>query len=183
MGSLSALGGGLIGYVVPFLFVLTIVVFFHELGHFLMPAYAGSGARLFRSDLAPFAGLMIQYGTLENFASLGGYVKFFGDNAPDRLRGVEVDADRKDSFMFQPVRSRAAVVAAGLSQISCWRSPFCCHFRTVGKQTTSAGLHGATGQRRGGAEFGRSGNRDHGEKSELPTCSVSSASAPATPVD
>jgi regulator of sigma E protease len=41
MGSLSALGGGLIGYVVPFLFVLTVVVFFHELGHFLMARLCG----------------------------------------------------------------------------------------------------------------------------------------------
>jgi hypothetical protein len=32
----NALGHGLIGYAVPFLFVLTIVVFFHELGHFLV---------------------------------------------------------------------------------------------------------------------------------------------------
>ena len=41
MGGLSALGGGLVGYVVPFLFVLTIVVFFHELGHFLMARWCG----------------------------------------------------------------------------------------------------------------------------------------------
>ena len=36
MAGLSAFGGGLVGYLVPFLFVLTIVVFFHELGHFLV---------------------------------------------------------------------------------------------------------------------------------------------------
>jgi len=47
MGSLSALGGGLIGYVVPFLFVLTVVVFFHELGHFLGPPMRDQGARIF----------------------------------------------------------------------------------------------------------------------------------------
>jgi regulator of sigma E protease len=41
MGGLSAFGGGLVGYVVPFLFVLTIVVFFHELGHFLMARWCG----------------------------------------------------------------------------------------------------------------------------------------------
>ena len=33
---ISTLGHGFVGYIVPFLFVLTIVVFFHELGHFLM---------------------------------------------------------------------------------------------------------------------------------------------------
>ena len=34
-------GGWLTGYVVPFLFVLTIVVFFHELGHFLVARWCG----------------------------------------------------------------------------------------------------------------------------------------------
>ena len=36
LNGISTLGNGLVGYVVPFLFVLTIVVFFHELGHFLV---------------------------------------------------------------------------------------------------------------------------------------------------
>ena len=31
--SFNTLSHGLIGYIIPFLFVLTIVVFFHELGH------------------------------------------------------------------------------------------------------------------------------------------------------
>ena len=42
MAGLGAFGGGLLGYLVPFLFVLTIVVFFHELGHFWWPAGAAS---------------------------------------------------------------------------------------------------------------------------------------------
>ena len=41
MASLGALGGGAVGYIVPFLFVLTIVVFFHELGHFLIARLCG----------------------------------------------------------------------------------------------------------------------------------------------
>ena len=32
---LTGFGGNAVGYVLPFLFVLTIVVFFHELGHCL----------------------------------------------------------------------------------------------------------------------------------------------------
>ena len=39
--SFNTLSHGLIGYAVPFLFVLTIVVFFHELGHFLVARWAG----------------------------------------------------------------------------------------------------------------------------------------------
>ena len=36
LDSLSTIGGGVTGYLIPFLFVLTVVVFFHELGHFLV---------------------------------------------------------------------------------------------------------------------------------------------------
>lgn len=39
--SINALSHGLLGTIVPFLFVLTIVVFFHELGHFLVACRAG----------------------------------------------------------------------------------------------------------------------------------------------
>ena len=36
LSHIHALGGGVAGYVVPFLFVLSLVVFFHELGHILL---------------------------------------------------------------------------------------------------------------------------------------------------
>jgi regulator of sigma E protease len=39
--SFNTLSHGLTGYIVPFLFVLTVVVFFHELGHFLIARGAG----------------------------------------------------------------------------------------------------------------------------------------------
>ena len=41
MGMIGDFGFGLLGYVVPFLFVLTIIVFFHELGHFLVARWCG----------------------------------------------------------------------------------------------------------------------------------------------
>ena len=36
LSGINMLGSGVLGWVVPFLFVLTLVVFFHELGHFLV---------------------------------------------------------------------------------------------------------------------------------------------------
>ena len=121
MGSLSALGGGLFGYVVPFLFVLTIVVFFHELGHFLMARLCGIKVLVFSIGFGPeIVGFNDRYGTRWKISAvpLGGYVKFFGDDnatsVPGQAAAASIpDSDRKDSFMFQPVRSRAAVVAAG----------------------------------------------------------------------
>ena len=147
MGSLSALGGGLIGYVVPFLFVLTIVVFFHELGHFLMARLCGIKVLVFSIGFGPeIAGFYDRYGTRWKISAvpLGGYVKFFGDDnaasVPDQSAAAAMtDAERKDSFMFQPVGSRAAVVAAGpIANFVLAIAIFAAIFMTVGKQTTSA---------------------------------------------
>jgi len=147
MGSLSALGGGLIGYVVPFLFVLTVVVFFHELGHFLMARLCGIKVLVFSIGFGPeIAGFNDRYGTRWKISAvpLGGYVKFFGDDnaasVPDQAAAASMSsADRKDSFMFQPVPSRAAVVAAGpIANFVLAIAIFAAIFMTVGKQTTSA---------------------------------------------
>jgi regulator of sigma E protease len=147
MGSLSAFGGGLIGYVVPFLFVLTIVVFFHELGHFLMARLCGIKVLVFSVGFGPeIAGFYDRYGTRWKISAvpLGGYVKFFGDDnaasVPDQSAAAAMtDAQRKDSFMFQPVGSRAAVVAAGpIANFVLAIAIFAAIFMTVGKQTTSA---------------------------------------------
>ena len=147
MGSLSTLGGGLIGYVVPFLFVLTIVVFFHELGHFLMARLCGIKVLVFSIGFGPeIAGFNDRYGTRWKISAipLGGYVKFFGDDnaasVPDQSAAARMtEAERKDSFMFQPVGSRAAVVVAGpIANFVLAIAIFAVIFMTVGKQTTSA---------------------------------------------
>ncbi len=75
-------GGGLVGYLVPFLFVLTIVVFFHELGHFLVARWCGIRVLTFSLGLrTELAGFNDRYGTRWKISAvpLGGYVKFFGD--------------------------------------------------------------------------------------------------------
>ena len=147
MGNLSALGGGLVGYVVPFLFVLTVVVFFHELGHFLMARLCGIKVLVFSIGFGPeIAGFNDRYGTRWKISAvpLGGYVKFFGDDnaasVPDQAAASAMtDAERRDSFMFQPVGSRAAVVAAGpVANFVLAIAIFAAIFMTVGKQTTSA---------------------------------------------
>jgi len=147
MGGLSALGGGLVGYVVPFLFVLTIVVFFHELGHFLMARRCGIKVLVFSVGFGPeIAGFFDRYGTRWKISAipLGGYVKFFGDenaaSAPDQSAAATMtEAEKKDSFQFQPVGSRALVVAAGpVANFVLAIAIFAGIFMTVGKQTTSA---------------------------------------------
>jgi regulator of sigma E protease len=147
IGGLSAFGGSLVGYVVPFLFVLTIVVFFHELGHFLMARWCGIKVLTFSIGFGPeIVGFNDRYGTRWKLSAvpLGGYVKFFGDenaaSVPDHgAKAAMTEAEKKDSFVFQPVGSRAAVVAAGpIANFVLAIAIFAAIFMTVGKQTTSA---------------------------------------------
>ena len=121
LSHLHALGGGVVGYLVPFLFVLSLVVFFHELGHFLIARWCGVRILVFSIGFGPeIVGFNDRYGTRWKIAAipLGGYVKFFGDeNAasmpdPERLAGMD-DAEKSQSFVFQPVAKRAAIVVAG----------------------------------------------------------------------
>jgi regulator of sigma E protease len=147
MGGLSAFGGGLVGYIVPFLFVLTIVVFFHELGHFLVARLCGIRVLAFSIGFGPeILGFNDRYGTRWKIAAvpLGGYVKFFGDDnaasVPDEAALASMsEADKKDSFVFQKVGSRAAVVVAGpIANFILAIAIFAGIFMIYGKQTTSA---------------------------------------------
>jgi regulator of sigma E protease len=147
MASLSAFGGGLVGYLVPFLFVLTIVVFFHELGHFLVARWCGVKVMAFSIGFGPeIVGFNDRYGTRWKLAAvpLGGYVKFLGDDnaasVPDHEAAAAMSADEKKvSFVHKPVGSRAAVVAAGpIANFILAILIFAGIFMTVGKQITSA---------------------------------------------
>lgn len=111
----------LTGYALPFLFVLTVVVFVHELGHFLVARLCGVRVLTFSIGFGPeIAGFYDRSGTRWRFAAipLGGYVKFLGDenaaSAPDHdvLASLHPD-ERRVSFAGQPVAKRAAIVAAG----------------------------------------------------------------------
>lgn len=117
----GALGGGILGYVIPFLFVLTVVVFFHELGHFWVARRCGVKIDAFSVGFGPeLFGFNDKHGTRWRFAAipLGGYVRFHGDDSaastPDIHKLDKMSAaEKKISFFHQPLRNRAAIVAAG----------------------------------------------------------------------
>src|SRR6202451_1838862 len=119
--SFNTLTHGLIGYVVPFLFVLTIVVFFHELGHFLIARWAGVKVLTFSLGFGPeLAGFNDRFGTRWKISAvpLGGYVKFFGDESEASTPSSEAlanmtEEERAGSFHHKGVGPRAAIVAAG----------------------------------------------------------------------
>ena len=109
------------GYIVPFLFVLAIVVFFHELGHFLVGRWCGVKIDTFSLGFGrELVGFNDRHGTRWRLATipLGGYVKFHGDanaaSAPSNAALNQMSAaERAVTFAGQPVWKRAAIVVAG----------------------------------------------------------------------
>jgi regulator of sigma E protease len=147
LSHLHALGGGVVAYVVPFLFVLSLVVFFHEFGHFLIARLCGVRILVFSIGFGPeLVGFNDRYGTRWKISviPLGGYVKFFGDDnagsAPDGAGLAAMDAsERSQSFFFQPVAKRAAIVVAGpMANFLLAIFIFAAIFMLYGKQTMSA---------------------------------------------
>src|SRR5437660_3419740 len=145
--SFNTLSHGLIGYVIPFLFVLTIVVFFHGLGHVLAARWAGVKVLTFSLGFGPqLAGFNDRHGTRWKISAipLGGYVKFFGDDseasAPshEMLAGM-TEEERVGSFHHKKVGPRAAIVAAGpIANFILAIVIFTCLFTFYGKPSTSA---------------------------------------------
>ena len=147
LAHLNALGGGVVAYLIPFLFVLSLVVFFHELGHFLVARWCGVRILVFSIGFGPeIVGFNDRHGTRWKISAipLGGFVKFFGDenaaSVPDTARLSSMDADeRAHSFMFQPVAKRAAIVVAGpVANFLLAIVIFAGVFMLYGKQTMSA---------------------------------------------
>src|SRR5262249_43629832 len=105
----------------PVLFVFSIVVFVHELGHFLVAGWCGIRVLVFSMGLGPeLLGFNDSHGTRWKLAvvPLGGYVKFLGDenaaSVPDQASIAQMsEAERQESFPAKSVEARAAVVAAG----------------------------------------------------------------------
>lgn len=109
------------GTALPFLFVLGIVVFFHELGHFAVARWCGVKVDVFSVGFGrELIGRYDKHGTRWRLSliPLGGYVKFAGDenaaSIPDRERIAAMsEEERAGAFIAKPVWQRAAVVAAG----------------------------------------------------------------------
>src|SRR5918993_3163718 len=125
MDILGSIGGGaaslVFGYIVPFLVVLTVVVFVHEMGHFLVGRWCGVGVTAFSIGFGQeIVGFTDRRGTRWKLSAipLGGYVKFAGDangaSVPDATSLARMSpAERAISFHHKNVAQRAAVVAAG----------------------------------------------------------------------
>ena len=121
MDLVGSLFGTVTGYILPFLFVLTIVVFFHELGHFLVARWCGVRVVAFSVGFGPeLFGRYDKHGTRWKLSviPLGGYVKFAGDENEASVPDADAlskmsDQERSEAFQTKSVGRRAAIVAAG----------------------------------------------------------------------
>jgi len=104
----------------PFLIILTVIVFVHELGHYLVARMNNVRVEVFSVGFGrEIFGINDSHGTRWKFSilPLGGYVKFYGDanvaSAPGDPK-IEMTAEQKAvSFHHKRVAQRMAVVLAG----------------------------------------------------------------------
>ncbi|PDT01914.1 RIP metalloprotease RseP [Rhizobium chutanense] len=111
----------LMGNIVTFILVLSLLVFVHEMGHYLVGRWSGIRILAFSVGFGPeLFGFTDRHGTRWKISvvPLGGYVRFFGDedasSKPDN-EGIAAmsEEDRARSFAGAKLWKRAATVAAG----------------------------------------------------------------------
>lgn len=91
--------------------LLGVLIFVHELGHFLVAKYTGVGVLKFSLGFGPKL-IGRKKGETEYLLSaipFGGYVKLYGESDEEEIP----EEDRKRSFLHQPIRKRIAIVVAG----------------------------------------------------------------------
>ena len=109
-------------YLIPFLILITIVVFIHEYGHYYFAKKYGVGVTDFSIGFGrEIFGWKDKSGTRWKICwiPLGGYVKFFGDrNVFSQTEQQQIinrynEEDRKKLFILKPLYQRSIIVAAG----------------------------------------------------------------------
>ena len=112
----------ILSFIIPFIVLLTIVVFIHEYGHYYFAKRYGVGVTDFSIGFGKeIFGFNDKSGTRWKFCliPLGGYVKFFGDRnvfsqaEQDELLKKYNKEDQNKLFVTKPLYQRSLVVAAG----------------------------------------------------------------------
>jgi len=107
-------------YALPFLVVISVVVFVHEFGHYWVARRCGVKIEVFSIGFGrEIFGWTDKHGTRwkVSWLPLGGYVKMYGDGSAASTPGEAVhsmtDAQKRIAFFHQHVDKRMAVVVAG----------------------------------------------------------------------
>ncbi len=108
-------------YIISFALVISVIVFIHEFGHFIIARLCGVKVETFSIGFGrELVGRTDRHGTRWRISlwPVGGYVKMFGDagaaSTPDERQLNEMTPEEKAvSFHFKPLWAKAAVVVAG----------------------------------------------------------------------
>ncbi|MBN1276358.1 MAG: RIP metalloprotease RseP [Deltaproteobacteria bacterium] len=123
-------------YILPFIVVLGVLIFFHELGHFLVAKYFNVKILKFSLGFGPrLIGKKIgETDYLISLVPLGGYVKMLGENTEEEQEKLTPE-DELRSFGNQHVLKRIFIVAAGpFFNLLLALITFCCFYMIVGNQ-------------------------------------------------
>ncbi len=111
----------LLHYLLSFAVVLSVIVFVHEMGHYLVARACGVKIEAFSIGFGKeIKGWYDKHGTRWKISALplGGYVKMYGDasaasNADEDMLEHLSEEEKQKTFHFKPLWQKAAVVAAG----------------------------------------------------------------------
>ena len=95
----------------PFFLLLGVLIFIHELGHFLAARYFGVRVEVFSLGFGPKILKYKKGDTLYclSLLPLGGYVKMFGDNPLEKLS----DKEKEKGFLYKKVHQKWLIAFAG----------------------------------------------------------------------
>ena len=112
----------ILNFIIPFIILLTVVVFIHEYGHYYFARRYGVGVTDFSIGFGKeLFGFNDKSGTRWKFCliPLGGYVKFYGDRnvfsqaEQEELLKKYSREDQNKLFVTKPLYQRSLIVAAG----------------------------------------------------------------------
>lgn len=149
-GLVVSVVGLAVDYVIPFLIAITVLVFVHELGHYLVARWCGVRVEVFSVGFGPeLWGKTDSRATRWRFGvvPVGGYVKMYGEmiGAPMRRKdgSIYTEDDAPAAFHSQALWRRAAIVAAGpLANFLFAVVVLAALFSTVGEPSTPAVIAG-----------------------------------------
>ena len=140
----------MLSYIIPFLILLTIVVFVHEYGHYYFARRYGVGVTAFSIGFGKeLFGYTDKNGTRWKFSAIpfGGYVKFFGDHSifsdfnREELRKKYNEEQQKKLLAFKPLYQRNLIAFGGpLANFILAFVIFVGVFMFVGKDMTPASI-------------------------------------------
>ncbi len=140
----------MLSYLIPFLILLTIVVFVHEYGHYYFARRYGVGVTAFSIGFGKeLFGYTDKNGTRWKFSLIpfGGYVKFFGDHSifsdfnREELRKKYNEEQQKKLLAFKPLYQRNLIAFGGpLANFILAFVIFVGVFMFIGKDMTPASI-------------------------------------------